>query len=82
MCGYGMHTIFQFAIFVICVVVVLAIINRAFGNIFSQIQANPFWWIIQLVISGVVAIVVLMILWRLAECAGLMHGSLALPLYG
>ena len=71
MCGFGIGTIFQVAIFVIVVLVVLALLRILLGDVFAGIMASPYWNIIQIVIGGVVAILILLFLWRLAECAGL-----------
>jgi hypothetical protein len=71
MCGFGLDLIFKVAIFVIVVLVVLALLRAAFGNFFANITAAPYWNIIQIVIGGVIAILVLLFIWRLAECAGL-----------
>jgi hypothetical protein len=78
MCGFGLDTIFKVAIFVVVVLVVLALLRAAFGNFFASITAAPYWNIIQIVIGGVVAILILLFIWRLAECAGLFghYGSL------
>ena len=70
MCGFGIGTIFQVAIFVIVVLVVLALLRILLGDWFAGITATPYWNVIQIVIGGVVAIVILIFLWRLAECAG------------
>ena len=71
MCGFGIGTIFQVAIFVIVVLVVLALLRALLGDFFASITSAPYWNIIQIVIGGVVAILILLFLWRLAECAGL-----------
>lgn len=71
MCGFGLDLIFKVAIFVVVVLVVLALLRAAFGNFFANITAAPYWNIIQIVIGGVVAILILLFIWRLAECAGL-----------
>lgn len=71
MCGFGIGTIFQVAIFVIVVLVVLALLRVLLGDVFAGILSSPYWNIIQIVIGGVVAILILLFLWRLAECAGL-----------
>lgn len=76
MCGFGIGTIFQVAIFLIVILVILALIRTAFGQWFASITAAPYWNIIQIVIGGVIAILVLLFLWRLAECAGLFRASL------
>lgn len=72
MCGFGMDLIFKVAIFVIVVLVVLALLRAAFGQWFANITAAPYWDIIRIVIGGVIAILVLLFIWRLAECAGLL----------
>ena len=81
MCGFGLDLIFKVAIFVIVVLVVLALLRAAFGSWFASITTAPYWNIIQIVIGGVVAILVLLFIWRLAECAGLFgkYGALVLP---
>ena len=81
MCGFGIGTIFQVAIFVIVVLVVLALLRVLLGDVFANITAGPYWNIIQIVIGGVVAILILLFLWRLAECAGL-FGRVGLALTG
>jgi hypothetical protein len=70
MCGFGIGTIFQVAIFVIVVLVILALLRAAFGEWFAGITSAPYWNIISIVIAGVIAILILLFLWRLAECAG------------
>ena len=75
MCGFGIGTIFQVAIFVIVVLVVLALLRALLGDFFASITSAPYWNIIQIVIGGVVAILILLFLWRLAECAGFLAGS-------
>lgn len=74
MCGFGIGTIFQVAIFIIVVLVILALLRTAFGSWFANITSAPYWNIISIVIGGVVAILILLFLWRLAECAGVVHG--------
>jgi hypothetical protein len=71
MCGFGIDTIFKVAIFIIVVLVIVALIRAAIPDLFSGILSTPYWNIIQIVIGGVVAIIILLILWKLAECAGL-----------
>jgi uncharacterized protein (DUF983 family) len=66
MCGFGIGTIFQVAIFVIVILVVLALLRVLLGGWFESITSAPYWNIIQIV----VAILILLFLWRLAECAG------------
>jgi hypothetical protein len=71
MCGFGLDLIFKVAIFVVVVLVVLALLRALVGNVFANLMATPYWNIIQIVIGGVVAILILLFIWRLAECAGL-----------
>ena len=71
MCGFGMDLIFKVAIFVIVLLVILALLRAAFGEWFAGIVNAPYWNIIQIVIGGVIAILILLFIWRLAECAGL-----------
>ena len=80
MCGFGISTIFQVAIFVIVVLVVLALLRILLGDWLTSFT-GAYWNVIQIVIGGVVAILILLFLWRLAECAGLFGrvGSLDLP---
>jgi hypothetical protein len=82
MCGFGMDLIFKVAIAVVVILVVLALLRVVFGEWFANITAMPYWNIIQIVIGGVIAILVLMFIWRLAECAGLFGrvGALSLGL--
>lgn len=80
MCGFGMSLIFQVAIFVIVVLVVLALLRTAFGSWFAGITSAPYWNVIQIVIGGVIAILILLFIWRLAECAGLMGGRVGIEL--
>jgi hypothetical protein len=75
MCGFGIDLIFKVAIFIIVVLVILALLRAAFGGWVASLTAAPYWNIIQIVIGGVVAIVILLILWKLAECAGLIGGG-------
>ena len=81
MCGFGMDLIFKVAIFVIVLLVVLALLRVAFGEWFAGIAALPYWNVIQIVIGGVIAILILLFIWRLAECAGL-FGRVGLALMG
>lgn len=69
MCGFGVGTIFAVAIAIVVVLVILALLRAAFGEWFTGVTAQPYWFIIQIVIGGVVAIVVLLFLWKLTECA-------------
>jgi hypothetical protein len=71
MCGFGLDLIFKVAIFIIVVLVILALLRAAFGQWLAGITSAPYWNIIQIVIGGVIAILVLLFIWRLAECAGL-----------
>ena len=71
MCGFGMSLIFQVAIGIIVILVILALIRAAFPTWIASITGGPYWNIISIVIGGVVAIMILLFLWRLAECAGL-----------
>ena len=71
MCGFGMDLIFRVAIFIIVVLVILALLRVAFGQWMANITAAPYWNVIQIVIGGVIAILILLFIWRLAECAGL-----------
>jgi hypothetical protein len=71
MCGFGLDLIFKVAIAIIVILVVLALLRVAFGEWFAGITALPYWNVIQIVIGGVIAILVLLFIWRLAECAGL-----------
>jgi hypothetical protein len=72
MCGFGISLIFQVAIFIIVVSVVIALLRVAFGEWFGTITGLPYF---NIVIGGVVAILILLFLWRLAECAGLLVGG-------
>jgi hypothetical protein len=72
MCGLGIALIFKVAIFIIVVLVIIALLRAAFGSFMAGITASPYWNIIQIVIGGVVAICVLLFIWRLAECGGLL----------
>jgi hypothetical protein len=74
MCGFGIDLIFKVAIFVVVVLVILALLRAVFGEWFAGVTAMPYWNIIQIVIGGVIAILVLLFIWRLAECAGLFGG--------
>lgn len=71
MCGFGLDLIFKVAIFVIVVLVVLALLRVVFGQWLATVTSMPYWNIIQIVIGGVIAILILLFIWRLAECAGL-----------
>jgi hypothetical protein len=55
--------------------VVIALLRAVFGSWFVNITAAPYWNIIQIVIGGVIAILVLLFIWKLAECAGLIGGG-------
>jgi len=80
MCGFGIGTIFQVAIFVIVVLVVLALLRLLLGDFWAGITSTPYWNVISIVIGGVVAIIILIFLWRLAECTGLFGGRVGLVL--
>jgi hypothetical protein len=81
MCGFGLDLIFKVAIFIIVVLVILALIRAALPNLITGITGAPYWNIIQIVIGGVVAILILLFIWRLAECAGLFgRYGMTLPL--
>jgi hypothetical protein len=67
------------AIFVIVVLVVLALLRVLLGGWIANITAAPYWNVISIVIGGVVAILILLFLWRLAECAGLFGRVGTLP---
>jgi hypothetical protein len=71
MCGFGMDLIFKVAIAIVVILVILALLRLAFGEWFSAVSGLPYWNVIQIVIGGVIAILILLFIWRLAECAGL-----------
>jgi hypothetical protein len=71
MCGFGLELIFKVAIGIIVILVILALIRAAFPNWITGITGGPYWNIISIVIGGVIAILILLFIWRLAECAGL-----------
>ena len=82
MCGFGIGTIFQVAIFVIVVLVVLALLRVLLGEIFASITASPNWNIHTNRHRGRGGdFPVLLFLWRLAECAGL-FGRVGMTLTG
>jgi len=72
MCGLGLATIFYVAIAIIVILVILALLRTAFGEFMAGVTQTPYWNIISIVIGGVIAILILLFIWRLAECAGLM----------
>jgi hypothetical protein len=72
MCGFGIDLIFKVAIFVIVLLVIIALLRFVVGSWFVGLGATPYWPIIQIVIGDVVAILILLFIWKLAECAGLM----------
>lgn len=83
MCGFGLDLIFKVAIFVIVVLVILALLRAVFGQWLTSVTSMPYWNIIQIVIGGVIAILILLFIWRLAECAGLFgRYGMTLPLSG
>lgn len=71
MCGFGMDLIFRVAIAVIVILVIFALLRLVFGDFLVRLQAMAYWNVIQIVIGGVIAILILLFIWRLAECAGL-----------
>ncbi len=75
MCGFGMDLIFRVAIFIVIVLVVLALLRAAFGGWMAGITSAPYWNIIQIVIGGIIAILILLFIWRLAECARLVQND-------
>lgn len=82
MCGFGPYLLVEIAIAVVVILVLYAIINRAFPGLFASVTSVPYWDIIKLLIGGLVAIGIILIIWRLFQCAGLVHGSIQLPYYG
>lgn len=86
MCGFGISTIFEVAIVIIVVLAVLAMLRAVFPGALAVFGGGgQYGNIISIVVGAVVAIVILLILWRIAECAGLVGGrlgELALPFYG
>jgi hypothetical protein len=80
MCGFGMDLIFRIAIGIIVILVVMALLRVAFGEWWSSVTSVPYWNVIQIVIGGVIAILILLFIWRLAECAGLVGRVGALTL--
>ena len=79
MCGFGMDLIFKVAIAIVVILGLMALLRVAFGQWFATVQALPYWNVIQIVIGVVVAILILLFIWRLAECAGLVHALLYVP---
>jgi hypothetical protein len=81
MCGFGLDLIFKVAIFIIVVLVILALLRAAFGSWFVGIYSGEYANIIRIVVGGVIAILILLFIWRLAECAGLFgrYSSFVLP---
>ena len=79
MCGFGLDLIFKVAIFVIVLLVVLALLRIVFGQWLAAVTSLPYWNVIQIVIGGVIAILILLFIWRLAECAGLFGRYSMLP---
>ncbi len=73
MCGFGMDTIFRVAIFIVIFLGLLALIQYALGGWLSRVGATTYWPVIQIVIGVIVAILILLFLWRLAECARLVQ---------
>lgn len=85
MCGLGVSTIFVVAIAIIVILVVVALLRAAFPSFAVWPGTGPYGNIIQIVIGGVIAILILLFIWRLAECAGLVGGrlgELSLPFFG
>ncbi len=75
MCGFGMDTIFRVAIFIVVVLGLLALIRYALGSWLVGLGATTYWPVIQIVIGVIVAILILLFLWRLAECARLVQND-------
>jgi hypothetical protein len=75
MCGFGIDLLFKVAIFIIVVLVIIAMVQWALGNVTANITGSRFWGLIQILIGGVVAIIIVVVLWKLAECAGLIGGG-------
>lgn len=71
MCGFGVSTIFTVAIAIIVILGIMALLRVLFGQWLASLQTMPYWNVIQIVIGCVVAILILLFIWRLAECAGL-----------
>lgn len=79
MCGFGMDTIFKVAIAIVVILVILALLRAAFGEFWNSVYTLPYWNVIQIVIGGVIAILILLFIWRLAQCAGIVghYGDLS-----
>ena len=71
LCGFGIATIFEVAIFIIVVLAIIALIN-ATGWLagFVGPPGAPYGNIIRIVVGAVIAILILLFLWKMAECAG------------
>ena len=74
MCGFGMDMIFKVAIFLIVIIAIIAMLRWAFPALFN-FSAAPYGGLLQIVIGAVIAILILLFLWKMAECAGLMRGA-------
>ena len=72
MCGFGIDLIFKVAIFIIVVLVILALIRAAWPEALN-VTGGQYGNIIRIVIGGVVAILILLFIWKMAECAGLVR---------
>ena len=71
MCGFGMDLIFRVAIGLVVILVLLALLKASFPNLLAWLTGGEYANIIRVVIGGVVAILILLFIWRLAECARL-----------
>jgi hypothetical protein len=84
MCGFGMDLLFRVAIFIVVVIALFAMIQWAAGGMLASITGSSYWGLIRILIGAVVAIIVILVLWRFAQCAGVIgrSGELGLPFYG
>jgi uncharacterized membrane protein len=84
MCGFGISQLVEFAIAVIVLLAIIAIIRTAFPTAFIFNFGGPYGNIIRIVVMAAVAIVILLIALRLLQCSGLLphYGMLTLPLAG
>lgn len=72
MCGFGMDLLFRVAILLVVVIALIAMIQWAAAGWFASVTSSRYWGLIQILIGAVIAVLVIIFLWKLAECAGLM----------
>ena len=72
MCGFGIDALIEFAISLVVIIAVIALINWAFPQAVALVTGSRYWGAIQIVFIAVLVIFVLLLIGRLAQCSGLL----------